>query len=142
MAVTTATRRQSEAIRASMREIRSELPYDVDDARERVKQLSDWKYHVSRRPLAVMAATAVLGYLVVPAKRSAPVVVRHETSAPPAEPTKRGLLGGVAGAFATLLMRQAATVAANQIATKFSAGGAMPSSAPVDSMSPHPEIRQ
>ncbi len=65
MAVTTATRQQSVAIRNRMREIRSELPYDVDDARARVKQLSDWKYHVSRRPIAIAAAAAVVGYLLV-----------------------------------------------------------------------------
>ncbi|MCM2371656.1 hypothetical protein [Aporhodopirellula aestuarii] len=123
MAVTTATRRQSEAIRASMREIRSELPYDVDDARERVKQLSDWKYHMSRRPLAVMGAAAVIGYLLVPAKRSpTPTVIHQAGYEPPAAPAKRGILGGIAGAVATMLLKQATTIAANQISSKFSAG--------------------
>ncbi len=125
MAVTNATRRQSEAIRASMREIRSELPYDVDDARERVKQLSDWKYHMSRRPVAVMATAAVVGYLFVPAKRSSSTVIHHQQTEASAPPAKRSVFGGIAGAVATLLIRQAATMTANQIASRFSAGQAV-----------------
>lgn len=122
MASTSATRRQSEAIRATMREIRSELPYDVDDARERLKQLSDWRYHLSRRPYAVLGAAAVLGYVLMPAKRTSKNIVVHpeKLSSSAAAPAKRGLVGGIVGAFTTLLLRQAAVLATNQIANKLS----------------------
>lgn len=127
MASTTAIRRQSEAIRESMREIRSELPYDVDEARERVKQLSDWRYHLSRRPLAVMGAAAVVGYMMIPAKRTAGTVMVHRDSAPVAVgPTKRGMFGGIAGAVATMALRHAAVMATNQVASKLSQSNSRP----------------
>ncbi len=119
MATTLATRKQSEAIRVRMREIRSELPYDVDDARQRVKQLSDWKYHMARHPWPILAAATVLGYMLVPGKRGSHPVVVERRSAPDA-PAPRGVLGGIAGAVATLLLRQAATMATTQISHAFS----------------------
>jgi len=112
-----------------MREIRSELPYEVDEARARVKQLSDWRYHMAKRPLVIMAAATVVGYLIVPNKRDTPAIVVYRdapvssastSSAVAAPPTKRGRLGGVAGAAATILARQLATLASQQIARKLS----------------------
>ncbi|GAA5505841.1 hypothetical protein [Novipirellula caenicola] len=122
MATTLATEKQSEAIRTRMREIRTDLPYDVDDARQRVKQLSDWRYHMSRRPLPILAAAMVFGYWLVPAKHKQrdTVVVHHEAAAQPSTPAKRGMLGGIAGAVATLLLRQATTVAANHFSKAIS----------------------
>ncbi|TWT65032.1 hypothetical protein [Allorhodopirellula solitaria] len=128
--VTTATRKQSEAIRSRMREIRSDLPYDVDDARARVKQLSDWKYHVSQRPFAVAAAAAVVGYLIVPAKQSSAstVVVQQDRAGAIDTPSEKGMFAGIAGTLVTLLARQALRVATNQVVGAMSArSGASPS---------------
>ncbi|WP_372725063.1 hypothetical protein [Novipirellula sp.] len=130
MATTLATEKQSEAIRSRMREIRTDLPYDVDDARQRVKQLSDWRYHMSRRPLPILAAAMVVGYWLVPAKQKQrdTVVVHHEGVSQPSAPAKRGMLGGIAGAVATLLLRQATTMAASHFTNAFS------SKYPIDSI--------
>src|SRR5690606_13658744 len=109
MTATTATDKQSAAIRDRMREIRSELPYDVDDARARVKQLSDWRYHVAQRPIAIAAAAAVAGYLLVPPRRHVPptIVVQQDRSGKVDTPTEKGLFAGIAGTITTLLVRQA-----------------------------------
>ncbi|EMI17435.1 hypothetical protein RMSM_05664 [Rhodopirellula maiorica SM1] len=130
MATTLATEKQSEAIRTRMREIRTDLPYDVDDARQRVKQLSDWRYHMSRRPLPILAAAVVVGYWLVPAKHKQrdTVVVHHEAAAQPSEPAKKGMLGGIAAAVAAMALRQATSMAANHF-TK-----ALSSKYPIDSI--------
>ncbi len=121
MATTLATRKQSAAIRQKMQEIRSELPYDVDDARERIKQLSDWRYHMSRHAMPILVAVAVAGFLIVPRKRSpTSITVHHEPGAAPAAPAKRGLLGGIAGAALTMLLKQGASLAAHHFAGKVS----------------------
>lgn len=130
MAVTTATGKQSAAIRDRMREIRSELPYDVDDARARVKQLSDWRYHVSQRPFAIAAAAVLVGYLLVPARRPSPstIVVRQGRGGKIDTPTEKGMFAGIAGTVATLLVRQAVRMATTQIVGAVSARNGFSSS--------------
>ncbi len=120
---TYATRRQSEAIRNRMREIRSELPYDVDDARARVKQLSDWKYYVAKRPLLVAGVAAAVGYLLVPARRAqaSTVVVQRDRAGAADAPAQKGLFAGIAGTVATLLIRQAVGMATKQVMGAISA---------------------
>ena len=110
MVQTLATRKQSEAIRAEMRRIRSELPYDVDAARIQVKQMTDWKYHLRQHPLPILGVVAIIGYLVVPSKpTSHTVFVTNDSSQPTTETAtlksatfKGGSKGGiVAGLLAT-----------------------------------------
>ncbi|WP_182869531.1 hypothetical protein [Stieleria mannarensis] len=127
MANTLATRKQAEAIKQRMSEIRTELPYDVDDARRRVRQLSDWKYHMARHPLPVLAVAAGIGYLLVPKKQSGSETGGRSSATghcdcssadgqAAAKPTvKRGFVGGITGALASLAMRQLTSIAANQI---------------------------
>lgn len=124
MASTLATRKQSAAIRDRMREIRSDLPYDVDDARARVKQLSDWKYHFARRPLPILAAVAIVGYLIVPSShRQQPNIVVHRSNAEQtAAPAKKGVLSGIVAAAGTMLLRQAVSLATSHFTSKFNQG--------------------
>ncbi|MFG0267046.1 MAG: hypothetical protein ACF8AM_18130 [Rhodopirellula sp. JB055] len=118
MATTYATEKQSAAIKQRMAEIRTELPYEVDDARVRVRQLTDWKYHMSRHPLPILAGVAAIGFLIVPSKRAPERIVIREAprnSGVAPEPAKKGLMAGIAGTVMTLAIRQASTVAAHQI---------------------------
>jgi len=116
MAQTLATAKQAEAIKQRMREIRSELPYDVDRARERVRQISDWKYHFRRHPLPVISLAAAVGYLLVPGKQSTTSTAQVHLGAPEADaPSKKSLLGGIAGAVATVALKQATTLAAHRV---------------------------
>ncbi|MDV6033858.1 MAG: hypothetical protein F9B45_27960 [Phycisphaera sp. RhM] len=125
MATTLATKKQANAIKQRMAEIRTELPYDVDDARMRVRELTDWKYHMARHPLPLLAVAAGVGYLLVPSKSKPspePIIIRQdsrgnttkECGAAPA-PAKRGFIGGIMGAVTSLALKQLTTVASNQI---------------------------
>lgn len=117
MATTLATEKQAEAIKQRMAEIRTELPYSADVARHRVRQLTDWKYHMARHPLPILAATAVAGFLLVPAKSSHQRVVIHRDDAaqPISQPAKKGLLGGIMGVVATIAVKQATSLASSQL---------------------------
>ncbi len=61
-----ATQKQSEAIRNRMQSIRSELPHAMDDARQEMKQFTDWKTYVRKFPLTTMVCAATAAYLAVP----------------------------------------------------------------------------
>lgn len=58
--------RESENIQARMAQIRRDLDEDVGDVVETAKELTDWKGYVKRNPLLAVAATAVVGYVLVP----------------------------------------------------------------------------
>jgi len=130
MANTLATKKQAAAIKQRMQEIRTQLPYDVDVARQSARQLSDWKYHMGRYPWALIGAAAVAGYLLVPRRNQSEVKVIHHgyesrddeqlgrTAAP--RPAKRGMIGGIGGAIATMAMKQAASMIAQQVSQRFS----------------------
>ncbi len=125
MANTLATEKQASAIKQRMAEIRTELPYSADEARQRVRQLADWKYHLAKHPLPVLAAASVVGYLLVPSRRTPERVVIERPVAQPQhrEPAKKGLVGGVLGAIATIALKQAASVASTQVTGLLTSGG-------------------
>ncbi|KAA1261334.1 hypothetical protein LF1_38810 [Rubripirellula obstinata] len=110
MTNTLATRKQSEAIRDRMRQIRSDLPYDVDDVRQQVRQLTDWRYQFRKRPATIMTAAAVAGYLLVPqARKEREIIVRTsggERVQQP-KPATKGLIGGLVAAAATMSLNMA-----------------------------------
>lgn len=96
-----------------MRQIRSELPYDVDDARRQVRQLTDWRYQFRKHPAAIMTAAAVVGYLLVPqAKENREIVVHagNGDSGHSSKPARKGVVSGVAAAAATIALRSAVSM--------------------------------
>ena len=108
MVQTTSTRQQSDAIRAEMRRIRTELPYDVDAARVQVKQLTNWKYHLRQHPLPILSAAALIGYLVVPSRMmSHTVFVTSDGSEPAIKPitAKQGVIAGLFAAAGSIALR-------------------------------------
>lgn len=137
MTQTYATQKQAEAIKQRMAEIRTALPYRADAARAQASQLkakatqlTDWKYHLSRHPLPILAAVVVAGYVIVPHKPH--VHAAGQTGSPSNgstslgcstesstngyhPPAKRGLLGGIVGAVATIALKQVSTLATHQI---------------------------
>lgn len=116
MTNTLATRKQSQAIRDRMQTIRTQLPYDADNARAHMQELTDWKYHMRKRPWPVLAAVAIGGYLLIPAKREDRVIVHSGTdSASQAPAAKKGMLGGIMGALATLAIKQGTSIATRQL---------------------------
>ena len=118
MATTSATEKQADAIKQRMAEIRTELPYSADIARNRVKQLTDWKYHLTRHPVPIVAAVIATGFLLVPSKRSAETIVIDRSDNRYLEPpAKKGLVSGVAGALATIALKQITSIAASQLSS-------------------------
>jgi len=114
MASTTATRKQSEAIRHRMQQIRNELPYDVDAARARVHQLTDWKYHAKKHPWPILAAAAVAGYALVPAangKQTSHSGAASRRQSEPAEPAQKGVIGGLVAGAVTFAIRSGLSMA-------------------------------
>jgi len=117
MVQTLSTRQQSEAIRAEMCRIRSQLPYDVDAARAQVKQMTDWKYHLRQHPLPILGAVALIGYLVVPSKpTSHTVFVTSDGSQPMTETatlksatfkggSKEGIFAGLLATAGSIALR-------------------------------------
>ena len=117
MTSTLATENQADAIKRRMAEVRTELPYSADAARLRVGQLVDWKYHLTRHPLPFFAAAVAAGYLLVPSKRPSAkfIVERVSESNVPSSASSKSVAGGIAGAVATIVLRQATSMAASQI---------------------------
>jgi hypothetical protein len=130
MATTLATEKQAEAIKQRMLEIRTELPYSADHARNRVKELTDWKYYLSKHPVPIAAAVLLAGYMLVPPKRTSERVVERNVdfqSAPvqaTPQPAKKGLVGGIVGTLATLALKQGAAIAVTHLSNSLSQKGA------------------
>ena len=124
---TLATREQSEAIRKQMRSIRSDLPYAMDDARENLQQLAEWRYYVRQLPLASIAAAFAIGYLVVPYRKpkrvkqeseSRGLLQRFQPKCEPVEkkePEQASFSGGLMGAAAAMALRAGVSLAIRQL---------------------------
>ncbi len=101
---TLATRKQSEAIRGQMQSIRCGLPYAMDDARDELKQLTDWKYYVRKLPLATVTCAAAAGYMAVPRVRSSHAASQNGSSSRRAAQSvdtvpEKSFAAGVAGSL-------------------------------------------
>ncbi len=129
---TTATKKQSEAIRQRMQEIRCEMPYHMDAAKSEVKDYFDWKVQLRRHPWLAASVVAIVAYSVVPAKQRPRQVIHEKASrlsrALPfrsqeqheEEVQKSSFLSGMLGSLLTLALRSGATFATRQIASQFS----------------------
>jgi hypothetical protein len=105
-----ATQMESAEIRARMRSIRSELPYNMDDAREQMQQFTDWKFYVRKMPITSIACVAAAAYLAVPSAKPAVKRVRMETE-DDAAVAKSSLMGGLVGAVASMALRTGTNLA-------------------------------
>ncbi|NND96119.1 MAG: hypothetical protein HKN47_02180 [Pirellulaceae bacterium] len=105
---TLATRKQSEAIRDQMRSVRSELPYAMDDARDELKQLADWKYYVRKLPMTSILATAAAAYMAVPSSHTRRPVNRSEEESSVPE---KSFLAGLTGSLVAMALRTGTSMA-------------------------------
>lgn len=123
-----AEKKQAAAIRQRMQEIRSELPYHMDDARQDVKGFLDWKTHVRKHPMVAAALVAGVAYWIVPAKAPPTPPPRNRlhhllggksNEEAEAEVQKKTLLSGVVSSLLTLGLRSALSFATQQAASHF-----------------------
>ena len=68
---------QAEEIRRAMAEVRRDVDANTAEVFNRAREMADWRYHVRKYPKLSLAAAAVIGYLVVPAKRRRAPVGRY-----------------------------------------------------------------
>ncbi len=127
MANTLARRTESKAIREQMQAIRNGMPGDADAARARMRQLTDWKYHVRQRPWAVVAAAAVAGYLLVPARREQRVEQHADGRIDPNQSANGrtvaagSVMGSLARTLITLALRSGVSIATKHFSEAISA---------------------
>ncbi|HWL08570.1 MAG TPA: hypothetical protein VNQ76_09205 [Planctomicrobium sp.] len=67
------TTEAAERLQLRMQRIRRRLDVDVDDIINDAQQLLDWKYYLRRQPIASVIGLAVVGYFLVPSKKTAPI---------------------------------------------------------------------
>ena len=113
-------------IRNEMRSVRNTLASDVDQLVQDTQSLTDWRQYVHSKPLVAFAATALVGYLLIPKKTPAlnidseqlaklvkdqklVVAVSSELK------QKSGLLSGVMGLAVSLAMKSVVGFAAEQL---------------------------
>lgn len=59
----------AEDLRRQMRQVRRDLGAGVEEIVDQAKTLTDWQHYVKSYPMACLSAAAILGYLLVPARR-------------------------------------------------------------------------
>jgi hypothetical protein len=102
-------------IRRKMAQIRRELHDDVRGVVEGAEAATDWRRYVQAYPWAILGATAIVGYLLVPARRTAaPLPAATEPARPPVEATStvapeksKGWVRAAFGLVAPLAIRAA-----------------------------------
>jgi hypothetical protein len=114
---------RAEAIRQRMQAIRRDLPSGVEQTREEVSNLTDWKYYVRNYPHLILPLVTISAYSLVPQIRSqsSQVAVLEsdkgvqrvrlvDDSTP-----KKSFLAGLASAALALAVRQGSAIAARQL---------------------------
>lgn len=126
---TSATRKESEAIRQRMQEIRCELPYHMETARDEVRDHFNWKFQVRRHPILAASLVAVVAFLIVPAKKHQPSPPKQSrfrrligtTDEEHVEEVQRKtLMSGIVSSLLTLTLRSVVTAATRQLTGHFS----------------------
>lgn len=111
-------------IRQRMQAIRCSLPSGVEEAREDISNLTDWKHYVRAYPAIVLPTVVVAAYSLVPRFRESPSArvafldsdqgVRRVKVIEEPE-VKKSFIAGIAGSLLTLALRQGSTLAVKQL---------------------------
>lgn len=64
---TVARQSERQALQAKMQALKARMQHDYRDAKERVNQVTDWKFYISRYPLLSLGGIALASYAMVPA---------------------------------------------------------------------------
>ena len=115
----------ADQIRSQMRQRRRELDVKADQLAKGTNSLSDWQQYVKARPLVAFAASAVVGYLLIPATKQyinpdpdkiASLVKKDKLVVAPPGKVKRG--GGVVAGLTGSMLRIGMQTAAGAIMQK------------------------
>jgi hypothetical protein len=126
MSTIAAAKQQSDEIKQRMQAIRSDLPTSMDEAREDVSNLTDWKFYVRSYPHVVLPIVAAAAFSIVPqAKRPAAASVAFldsdegirrvrfvEDTVP-----KESMVAGVVSSLLTMALRSGSSMAVRHLAS-------------------------
>ena len=124
MVTVPAIKQRTTEIRQRMQAIRSDLPEGMDEAREDVSNLTDWKFYVRSYPLLVLPAVAVAAFGLVPyAKKPAETQVAFLDSDEGVrrvrlvedQVPKKSIVTGVASSLLTLALRSVSSMAVRHL---------------------------
>ena len=62
----------ADAVRTRMQQIRREIDLDLEEVVANARNMVDWKHYVKTYPWVCLGASAALGFLMVPRRRSTP----------------------------------------------------------------------
>jgi hypothetical protein len=117
-------------LRQRMAQVRAELLHDSRRLRESAQTLTDWRYYVRRYPWAILGASAVAGYLVIPKRAPQPAADaetiaklleqhRLEVRAPTAAP---GMLQSLTSSLGSTLLKAGLTYVGHYLSQSLAAG--------------------
>ena len=134
---TEAKEKQVGAIRTRMQEIRTQLPYHVDDARDEFREFMNWKTQVRRHPMLTFTIVSGLAYFLVPRKQKPKALptrrgVHHFFGGKPHEEVKEDVkqtsfISGIMGSLLTLALRSGLNFAAREATSRLSQSFQKPS---------------
>ncbi len=124
MTTVSATKQRTAEIRQRMRAIRSDLPLGMEEAREDVSKLTDWKHYVRSYPQFVLPAVAAVAFSVVPSAKKTPTgqvaylddekgihrVRLVEDTVP-----KKSIVAGLVSSMLAMALRSGSTMAARHL---------------------------
>ena len=120
MTTVSATKQRTTEIRQRMQAIRSDLPSSMEEAREDVQNLTDWKYYVRSYPHLILPIVAAAAFSMVPQSKmpAASQVafldgdqgVRRVRFVEDAVP-KKSIAAGVVSSLLTLALRSGSSMA-------------------------------
>ncbi len=124
MTTISASKQRTLEIRQRMQAIRSDLPVGMEEARENVSNLTDWKHYVRSYPGVVLPVVAVAAYSLIPKPKPDAVSqvafldgdkgIRRVRLVEDTVP-KKSFISGVVSSLLTLALRQGSTLAVRQL---------------------------
>ncbi len=124
MVTVPAIQQRTTEIRQQMQAIRSDLPRGMDEAREDVSNLTDWKFYVRSYPHLVLPAVAAVAFSLVPsAKKGAATQVAFLDSDEGVrrvrfvedQVPKKSIVAGIASSLLTLALRSGSSMAVRHL---------------------------
>jgi hypothetical protein len=126
MSTIAAAKQQSKEIKQRMQAIRSDLPISMDEAREDVSNLTDWKFYVRSYPHVILPIVAATAFSMVPhTKKPAAASVAFldsnegvrrvrfvEDTVP-----KKSIVAGVVSSLLTMALRSGSSMAVRHLSS-------------------------
>jgi hypothetical protein len=124
MSTDSVTKQRTDDIRQRMQAIRNDLPSSMDEAREEVSNLTDWKFYVRTYPHLILPVVAAAAFSIVPqAKKPAATRVAfldsdegiHRVRFVEDTVPKKSIVAGVVSSLLTMALRSGSSMAVRHL---------------------------